>query len=317
MSRMSHRKGLIMPSELQLKCFMEVAEKLSFTRAASELFITQQACSKYIAALENELHFPLFNRTTRKVYLTEDGRHLYEILIRFREEYDAAVRAGQEHYSAGDYEIKFGLMNGTSPAFLVEGIKLIKKIYPRIQFTWYYGEQHELSSKVRSNALDIALVFHEGAIARKGVSWKQLFRFHAYLLLASHLTEDKDHIPYDLLNALPFAAHLQFGLTREESIQEAKEFLNTFHLPYDHIILYDTVDDSLAAVETGESFTVSPPILQHAFYLPFLNKYPLEHTAEIGFIWNPQTSNHYTQQVVDTMIEGIQTSNKDPLLSAT
>ena len=306
-----------MPNELQLKCFMEVAEKLSFTRAASELFITQQACSKYVAALENELQFPLFNRTTRKVHLTEDGRRLYEILVRFREEYDAAVRTARERYTSGNCEMKIGLMNGTSPSFLVGGICLIKEYYPMVQITWSFGEQHELSSKVRSGALDAALVFHEGAVARKGVAWKRLFSFHAYLLLASHLTEDKDHIPYDLLKKLPFAAHLQFGSTREESIQEAKVFLNRFHLPYDHIILYDTVDDSLASVETGESFTVSPPTLQHAFYVPFLNKYPLEHTAEIGFIWDPQTTSFYTRQIVDIMAEGIRTSNKDPLLSVT
>ena len=58
----------------QMCCFLEVANVLSFTTAAHNLYMSQQAVTKQIAALERELGFKLFNRSTRSVALTPAGR---------------------------------------------------------------------------------------------------------------------------------------------------------------------------------------------------------------------------------------------------
>lgn len=62
----------------QMKTFLAVIKCGSFTRAAHELNLTQPAVSGHIAALEEEFGMPLFNRTGRKVVLTDAG----EILMR-------------------------------------------------------------------------------------------------------------------------------------------------------------------------------------------------------------------------------------------
>ncbi len=59
-----------------LKAFQAVAAKGSFSEAASELFITQPAVSKRIAALELELGCKLFDRVGRNVHLTHEGETL-------------------------------------------------------------------------------------------------------------------------------------------------------------------------------------------------------------------------------------------------
>ena len=56
------------------KTFTVVATEGSFTRAAEKLNTSNQLVSKYIAQLEKQLDVRLFNRTTRKIHLTEAGQ---------------------------------------------------------------------------------------------------------------------------------------------------------------------------------------------------------------------------------------------------
>ncbi|KZM73334.1 hypothetical protein AWN90_32265 [Nocardia terpenica] len=60
----------------QLAQFLEVAEQLSFTGAARKLHVTQQTLSTAVQRLERQLGVTLFERTTRRVVLTDAGRAL-------------------------------------------------------------------------------------------------------------------------------------------------------------------------------------------------------------------------------------------------
>ena len=57
-----------------------MARRLSFTKAAAELGVTQAAVSRQIQGLERELGFALFRRLHRRVELTERGRVLSGVL---------------------------------------------------------------------------------------------------------------------------------------------------------------------------------------------------------------------------------------------
>jgi DNA-binding transcriptional LysR family regulator len=59
-----------------LRYFVAVAEELSFTRAATRLFVAQQAISRDIRHLEDQVGTRLFVRDTRHVTLTADGHRL-------------------------------------------------------------------------------------------------------------------------------------------------------------------------------------------------------------------------------------------------
>ncbi len=61
-----------------IKFFCRTVETKSFTSAASVLDVPQSVLSKTISALEENLQFTLFNRTTRRVSLTEAGAAYYD-----------------------------------------------------------------------------------------------------------------------------------------------------------------------------------------------------------------------------------------------
>ncbi|WP_342441129.1 LysR family transcriptional regulator [Lysinibacillus sp. FSL K6-0057] len=67
--------------QIQLKdldIFVKVAEHNSFTKASEVLFIAQPSLSKSVQKLEKELNVTLFDRSNRKLRLTEVGMIVYE-----------------------------------------------------------------------------------------------------------------------------------------------------------------------------------------------------------------------------------------------
>lgn len=65
-----------LPSLLALRCFEAAARLENFTRAATELHLTHGAVSRAVRLLEEELGVALFERRSRRVFLTDAGRTL-------------------------------------------------------------------------------------------------------------------------------------------------------------------------------------------------------------------------------------------------
>lgn len=79
-----------------VRAFVAAAEEMHFGRAAARLFLTQQALSKRIRRLEEELAVPLFERTTRRVELTPEGRRFLPPARDALAAFDAAVASVRE-----------------------------------------------------------------------------------------------------------------------------------------------------------------------------------------------------------------------------
>ncbi|MGB3698626.1 MAG: LysR family transcriptional regulator [Gordonia sp. (in: high G+C Gram-positive bacteria)] len=78
----------------QLEYLAAVADTGGFSRAAQRCFVSQSAISHQIAALERELGIDLFDRSTRRVRLTDAGEALLpraRELLRLRDDAIAAV----------------------------------------------------------------------------------------------------------------------------------------------------------------------------------------------------------------------------------
>ncbi|MDR2329288.1 MAG: LysR family transcriptional regulator, partial [Comamonas sp.] len=65
-----------LPSLLALRCFEAAARLENFSRAADALHLTHGAVSRAVRLLEYDLGLALFERRSRRVFLTDEGRAL-------------------------------------------------------------------------------------------------------------------------------------------------------------------------------------------------------------------------------------------------
>ena len=87
--------------DFRLKVFFTVAIRLSFTKAAKELFITQPAVSKHIQELEEQYKIKFFDRNGSKISLTKAGelllQHTKNIFEVYREiDFDLSALINQQ-----------------------------------------------------------------------------------------------------------------------------------------------------------------------------------------------------------------------------
>ena len=89
-----------MDTYLNFKAFQASAKSGSFSRAARELGLAVSVVTKRVNQLEHQLHATLFERTTRRLTLTEAGRHYLERSRPLLAEFDDLLKGPSRN--AGD-----------------------------------------------------------------------------------------------------------------------------------------------------------------------------------------------------------------------
>lgn len=132
----------------QLKYFVAVAEERHFGRAALRVHISQPPLSMQIKNLENELGVRLFNRTSRRVDLTDAGvvflEHARDVLNRIDQMTRQVCDAGKG--KAGTLVV--GFIGPAMDAFLPRIIRRFRESSPRIVLAL-----HEMSTRAQMEAL--------------------------------------------------------------------------------------------------------------------------------------------------------------------
>ena len=99
-----------MINEAAIRCFLTLCETLSFTETAKRLFMTQQAVSKYIVKLEEDLGFKLFIRTHHYVMMTKAGENYFELFRRWRDDFLDTAENTRLYYSQQFNSLRVGYL---------------------------------------------------------------------------------------------------------------------------------------------------------------------------------------------------------------
>lgn len=114
--------------------FVEVAKACSFGRASAVLGIPNSTVSRRVAELEREIGLRLFNRTTRKVVLTEAGQDYFERCRRIVDEARLAHEELAERLANPSGLIRVSLPVDFGVVFLSSRLAEFSRAYPEIRF---------------------------------------------------------------------------------------------------------------------------------------------------------------------------------------
>jgi DNA-binding transcriptional LysR family regulator len=161
--------------------FVAVADELSFTRAAKRLGLAQPPLSRQIRALENEIGVQLFERRSRKVFLTDAGRGLVSAARAVLEQAAAAVDAARQAKNGEFGTIRVGFGKGLGDVVSM-AINRHIRLFPNMEV-----DVRDILSGHQSEALlgrSIDVGFMHGPATALGIASEGLFKEGLTVVLA-------------------------------------------------------------------------------------------------------------------------------------
>lgn len=151
-----------------LTYFLAVANEGTVTRAAESLHITQPTLSRQLAQLERELGVQLFERGSRHVALTEEGR-----LLRARaREIIELVEKTENEVARRSQELEGVVVVGTGEtvtfnkvADLFEGFR---RVHPGVTFDLYTATADLIKERMDAGLVDVGLLLEPVGKERYG-----------------------------------------------------------------------------------------------------------------------------------------------------
>lgn len=142
-----------------LQAFRAVVVHGSFRKAADAVLISQPALSRRIEKLEAALGVRLFERTTRRVSLTQVGRAFAPKAERLLDDLDDALMGISDVASTRMGQVTVACVPSTAYFFMPQVVKAYHQLYPRIRLRIIDSSAHDVHGAVASGEADIGLTF--------------------------------------------------------------------------------------------------------------------------------------------------------------
>lgn len=146
-----------------LRCFLGVAELGSFTVAASRLFITQSALTATIQQFEEAIGLKLFDRTTRRVVLTDAGARFTAQAEKILNDFDSAIRDLRAIAHGQEGHIRVASIPSAIHQFVSTGIPLFRERSPNVTISLRDAGAMRIEQMVLNGEVDFGITAkHKG-----------------------------------------------------------------------------------------------------------------------------------------------------------
>ena len=142
-----------------LRYFIAVAEELHFGRAAQVLGISQPPLSQQIQALEQELGARLFDRTNRRVALSEAGRLFLEEARRVLAQVDKAADVARRAQLGELGELKIGFTSSAPfNSSIPQAIFAFRQTFPAVHLDLKEMSSREVAEGLVDESIEVGIM---------------------------------------------------------------------------------------------------------------------------------------------------------------
>ncbi|MEG0518570.1 MAG: LysR substrate-binding domain-containing protein [Bacteroidales bacterium] len=238
--------------DFRLRVFVKVADNLSFTKAAKEMFISQPAISKHISELESFYKVELFERQGGKICLTHEGKILLSHARQILDKYDTLAYDMELLSGRFSGEIKIGASTTIAQYLISPLLADFITRFPSVKVTLVTGNSEQIENALEEHKIDVGLV--EGNKRRHNLKYSHFAKDELVLVTsASNKCCETVYLSHrsPLLTSLPLVLR-EVGSGTLEVIEKA---LLEHHVPLESL----TILLQIGSTEGIKQFLESSP----------------------------------------------------------
>lgn len=143
-----------------IRIFVAVCEEGSVTKAANRLYLAQPAVSTAIKELEEHYGVKLFDRISKRLYLTDIGRNVLEYATHIVSLFGDMQSNILQWNQSGTIKIGCSITVGTR--LMPQYARMFAQLHPQAHIQVFVGSSEMIENKILQNDLDLGLI--EGAV---------------------------------------------------------------------------------------------------------------------------------------------------------
>lgn len=141
----------------QIRYIDAISKCGTFSKAAEQLYITQPTLSQQVRKLEEEMGFSLFDRSTRKVSLTNEGKVFLRYASPVLEAYDALCREIGQLRDHQSQTIQLGVLPTFSHLNILEAVHQFQLQNESVSLNLHIENSYGLLEMLLHGQLDVAV----------------------------------------------------------------------------------------------------------------------------------------------------------------
>ena len=243
----------------RLRYFVAVAEELHFGRAAERLHMSQPPLSQQIRLLERELDTALFDRSTRRVSLTDAGAFLYPEAVRLLATSDGVDHLMDQHRHGQAGTLRVGFVDSAAYEVMPRVLSEYRRRWPRVGYELHTMSSDEQVQALREGRIDLGI----GRAAADARNVEAMLVMHEPLLVAVGASHRLAAAPQTSLRNLAGESIIGFDRRVSPSLHAVLAgMLGAEGVTYDPIIEATEYATILGFVAAGEGIAIVPASVQ-------------------------------------------------------
>lgn len=174
----------------ELKCFIVAADRLNFTRAAQELYVTTPTVTHHIQKLERELGVQLFVRDSKSVRLTAAGEIFYheaqDVLLRLERIPEKLKYAKKKEQTL----LRIGCTTRSDFRYITKALNVLRLDMPNVSPRIYLDDYYQIIGRLKESQLDLVFGTKSMLTDVTGCQFQRIYSSRSKAIFPSHMTPD-------------------------------------------------------------------------------------------------------------------------------